>query len=134
MKKDQDYIVKIEKAISEKYGEKAIQHPKAEWNDEKEKEYLLQLKEIHKKELKHCKAAERVEKEGFFISKKLINKRNNRICPICSTYSFDSRDDLYMKKFECCFNCFVKWVEDREERWQNGWRPNQGEKVNGNDL
>ena len=27
--------------ISQKYGKEAIQHPKADWTDEKEKEYLI---------------------------------------------------------------------------------------------
>ena len=37
-----------EQAIIEKYGEKTIQHPKKEWNDEKEKEYLEDLKGFYK--------------------------------------------------------------------------------------
>ena len=39
MKKDLNEIAKYEIAISRKYGKEAIQHPKAEWDDEKEKEY-----------------------------------------------------------------------------------------------
>ena len=41
MSKDPDYIVKVEQAIAKKYGEEAVQHPKKDWTDEKEKEYLL---------------------------------------------------------------------------------------------
>ena len=37
--------------------------------------------------------------------------------------SFKSNDDVYMTKFGCCFKCYVQWVEDREERWKTGWRP-----------
>ena len=48
-KKDPNYVVKIEKAISEKYGEEAIKNPKNDWNPDKEKEYLQQLKEKEKK-------------------------------------------------------------------------------------
>jgi len=43
-KKSDEYIAKLEKAIAEKYGEETIRHPKAEWDDEKEKEYLKELK------------------------------------------------------------------------------------------
>jgi len=129
MKKDQDYVIKVEKAIAEKYGIKTIQHPKAEWDDEKEKNYLQQLKEMYKNSLKKKENVERIEKDGFFISKKLINRESKRNCPVCDIYSFSFRDDLYMNKFECCFNCYVQWVEHREERWLNGWRPNfKGEK------
>lgn len=30
-------------------------------------------------------------------------------------------------KFGCCNLCFVYFVEDREERWNSGWRPSQEE-------
>ena len=84
---------------------------------------------MYKNSLKKKENAERIEKDGFFISKKLINRESKRNCPVCDIYSFSFRDDLYMNKFECCFNCYVQWVEHREERWLNGWRPNfKGEK------
>ena len=35
-KKDPNYVVKLEKAIAEKYGEETIQNPKKNWNEEKE--------------------------------------------------------------------------------------------------
>ena len=133
-KKDQEYIVKVERAIAEKYGNEAVQHPKSWWNDEKEEDYLIQIKEIYKKDIKKRESKERVEKDGFFVSKKLINRETKRNCPICDAYSFSRKDDLYMNKFDCCFNCYIQWVEDREERWQNGWRPNLKEKNNGNNV
>ena len=37
--KDPNYIVKVEKAIAEKYGEEAIDNPKRHWTDEKEKKF-----------------------------------------------------------------------------------------------
>ena len=61
------------------------------------------------------------------MSKKLLNKDNNRSCPVCSTYSFDTRDNVYMIKYNCCRICYIKLVEGREERWTTGWRPNKGE-------
>ena len=42
MDKDLNRIAAIEKAIKEKYGDAAVVHPRAEWNDEKEKKYLVQ--------------------------------------------------------------------------------------------
>ena len=47
-------------------------------------------------------------------------------CPVCDTYSFNVKDDVYMNKFQCCWKCYIQWVEDREDRWQSGWRPNNG--------
>ena len=36
----------------------------------------------------------------------------------CKRYSFNLKDDVYMNKFECCFECYIKYVEGREELWQ----------------
>ena len=122
--KDPHYTAKIEHAIAEKYGQETIQNPKSNWDPEKEKEYLEQIEKQAKKEIKIEQKSEKVLKDGFLINKKLINKKSNRQCPICSAYSFSKRDDLYMNKFECCFKCYIQHVEDREERWKEGWRPN----------
>jgi len=88
---------------------------------------LKQLKKIAKKQNKVEDKTEKILFDGFLIEKKLINKErnNNRQCPICSAYSFSKRDDLYMNKFECCFKCYIQYVEGREERWQSGWRPDK---------
>ena len=123
--KDPNYVVKVEKAIADKYGEETIQNPKANWSDEKEKEYLSQLKEIYYSEGDDA-FVEEEQVNGVFIAKKLLNKESNRSCPVCKAYSFKSNDDVYMTKFDCCEKCFVQWVEDREERWLKGWRPNNG--------
>ena len=122
-KKDPNYVVKVEKAIAEKYGNDTIQNPKKYWTEEKEKEYLSQLKEFHK-ERDDSEDYNTDEINGVFIPKKLLNKESDRSCPICKTYSFKSIDDVYMTKFDCCFKCYVQWVEGREERWLKGWRPN----------
>ena len=125
-KKDQNYIANVEKAIAQKYGTDTIQNPKSNWTDEKEREYLSQLKKFSENERRQQDQEEKVETNGYFISKKLLNKETNRTCPVCDTYSFDLKDDVYMSKFECCRKCYIQWVEDREERWATGWRP-QGE-------
>ncbi len=122
--KDLNEIVKIEKAIAQKYGEDEIANPKHYWNEEKEKAYIEQLKELSQIEKRNDKD-QKIEVDGIFISKKLLTKDTNRTCPICSVYSFDLKDDLYMNRFECCQKCYVQWVEGREERWKTGWRPNK---------
>ncbi len=124
--KDLNDIVKIEKAIAEKYGEDTIMNPKYYWNEEKEKAYIEQLKELSQVEKNNDKD-QKINVDGVFISKKLLNKDSNRTCPICSTYSFDLKDDLYMNRFECCQKCYIQWIEGREERWKTGWRPNKNE-------
>jgi len=124
-KRKPNNIAAIEKAIAEKYGSETIVNPKSGWSEEKEKEYLEQLKELSLKEQRQKEQTDKIEKDGFFVGKHLISKKKERNCPVCDIYSFDMRDDLYMNKFECCFKCFIQWVEHREERWQKGWRPNK---------
>lgn len=122
-KKDLNYIANIEKAISEKYGADTVQNPKNLWSKEKEEQYLLQIKKLQEKADRLQQKIEKVELSGFLISKKLLNKDSNRTCSVCNTYSFDSKDDVYTNKFDCCFKCYIQHVEDREERWLKGWRP-----------
>jgi len=121
MNKDPNYPVKVEKAIAKKYGEDTVQHPKKNWNDNKEKEYLSQIKEFHSRSEQ---TTSEVEIDGVLISKKLITKESNRSCPVCNVYSFKSKDDVYMSKFDCCEKCYIQWIEGREDRWLKGWRPN----------
>ncbi len=121
-------IARLEKAISERWGEETIQNPKADWSEDKEKEYLEQIKELTKKTNQSKRAEEKVEIDGVFVSSKLIKKsKSNRSCPVCKIYSFDKKDDVYMNKYECCFKCYLAWVEDREDRWLEGWRPSEEE-------
>jgi len=118
-------IARYEVAISKKYGKEAIKHPKADWDDEKEKDYQQQIKDLYEKEKHQQEKNEKIEIDGFLISKKLFNKDSNRNCPVCQAYSFELRDDVYMAKFNCCFKCYIKWVDGREERWKTGWRPKE---------
>mgnify|MGYP003142455162 CR=1 FL=1 len=111
--KDPDHLIKVEKAIQEKYGDEAIQNPKANWDPEKEKDFLNQIREIAKTE----KPKEKVEVDGVLMPKKLFTKESERTCPVCKVYSFEMKDDLYMAKFKCCFKCYIQHVEGREEKW-----------------
>lgn len=122
--KDPNYVVKIEKAIAEKYGTETILNPKSLWNEDKEKEYLEQVKELNQKQTILEDKEHKVDFDGVFISKKLLNRESNRTCPVCSIYSFSLEDDVYMNRFKCCHKCYVQYVEGREERWNSGWRPN----------
>ena len=118
-------IAKFEQAIAKKYGPEAVENPRKYWNDEKEKEYQEQLKKLAKKERLNEEKDDKVEQDGFLISKKLLNKETTRrVCPVCKTYSFKIKDDVFMNKFDCCYSCYIQWVDDREERWEKGWRPN----------
>ncbi len=122
MSKDPNYAIKVEKAIAEKYGQEAVVNPKSQWDDDKEEQYLSELKSNYR----HDKSeSEKEDLDGVLISKELLNRESKRSCPTCNTYSFKSVDDLYMTKFGCCNKCYIQWVEGREERWKSGWRPNK---------
>lgn len=126
MSDKQDYIVKLEKAISQKYGEEATHNPRRFWDEDKEKEYIQQSQIEQQKFAKNAESQDKIEADGFLINKKLLNRDHNRTCPVCSRYSFHPRDDLYMNKFEACFKCYIQYIDGgREERWKNGWRPNK---------
>ena len=130
MRKDLNEIAAVEKAISNKYGVETIVNPKSTWDEQKEKEYIHQLKKIVKSEDGDAKRPSKIELNGFLVSEKLINKQSERTCPVCKVYSFDKKDDLYMNRFECCLKCYINYVEGREERWATGWRPSNLENEN----
>lgn len=121
-KKDLNEVAKIEKAIKEKYGEEAIKNPKGSWDEEKEEKYLQSLKSFHDRPKRRQQIK---EEEGYVIKNKKNNYDQERECPVCGSYSFSSRDDIYMIKFDCCFKCYIQYIEGREARWKSGWRPNK---------
>jgi len=122
MEKNLNEIAKYEKAIKDKYGSEAIQNPKRSWDEEKEKSYLEDLKKFYDKKEKQ---KNKKSVEGFEIIEKKTNVPVERSCPVCGAFSMSTRDDLYMSKFQCCFNCYIQYVDGREERWKTGWRPNK---------
>ena len=130
---DPNFVVKVERQIEKRWGSEAIENPKKHWTPEKEKKHSEEVKEFYKRQAFRDIKNSKEKFKGFLISKKLLTKENERECPVCESYSFSSKDDLYMARFECCFKCYVEWVEDREERWESGWRPTK-EQINGNNT
>ena len=126
MSKELNKIAAIEKAIAEKYGKETIQNPRSGWNEEKEKEYLTQARDFYNKQIKNEEWQEKVDVNGIKISKKLLNRESLKSCPVCGSFPKKSMDDVCLVKFECCSNCYIKYVEDREEKWLKGWRPENG--------
>ncbi len=120
---DPNYIAAVEKAISEKYGKDTVQDFRSRWQEEKEKTYLNQLKDRTKSIGRKSKKYSSLKDGSIEIKKPVKEQSANRTCPVCKTYSFSQKDDLYMNRFQCCFTCYVDFVEDRTERWKDGWRP-----------
>ena len=128
MDKDPNHIPKLEKAIAQKYGAETVDNPRKFWDDAKEQQYIEQSKLTVEKLRKNEAQVEKVETDGFLINKKLLSRDANRDCPVCEKYSFNVDDNLYMNKYQCCRRCYIRWVEDREERWLTGWRPDKENK------
>lgn len=54
-----------------------------------------------------------------------LTSRTPSWCPICELVmkSGSGGDDKTYFKWGCCRYCYVEFVEHREERWTDGWRP-----------
>ncbi len=113
---DQNFLLNLEREIIKKYGEEAVKNPKANWTNEKEQDYLKQIRENTSF---YEEKQEQIEIDGVLIPKKLITKKNDRICLGCNKYSHKKDDDLYLNRFKCCFICFINFVEGREQKWLN---------------
>lgn len=127
--KDFDKIAAIEKAIKQKYGKEAIVNPKSNWNEEREKDYLEQMKEHYSDLHKNESGQEKVDVNGIKISKKLLNRESLNNCPVCGSFPKKAMDDVCLVKFQCCSKCHTQYVEGREERWLKGWRPDEDYKI-----
>ena len=130
MSNDPDRIAAVEKAIAEKYGKEAVQNPKGNWNETKEKEYLKQSKAFYKKKRINDEWQEKVDVNGIKISKKLLTRESLKNCPVCGSFPKKSMDDVCLVKFECCNNCYIQYIEGREEKWLKGWRPDESKQKN----
>jgi len=121
--KDLNYIAGLEKAIKKKYGEEAITNPASLWDEDKEREYLEQLKGFIEKQRKRESQAEPENVNGILITKKLLNRDRRINCTTCGEMIRRINDDVYLIKYDCCEQCYINYVEDREKRWLKGWRP-----------
>ena len=121
--KDINYVAGLEKAIKKKYGEEAIENPAKFWDQKKEKDYLLQLEEFIQKQKKFEASTDLENVDGILVSRKLLNKEGILNCLTCSKKIKTINDDIYFTKFDCCETCYIRYVEGREQRWLEGWRP-----------
>ena len=125
MSTDYDHIAAVERAIAEKYGSEAVENPRSKWDEEKEKEYLQQMQELYSKQKKNEESKEKIEINGIKVSKKLLNREQLRSCPVCGRFPRKSLDDVCLIKYDCCSKCYIQYVDGREQRWKEGWRPNE---------
>jgi len=50
-------------------------------------------------------------------------KLNTLFCSICDYLMTTHEDQFSQEKFDCCHDCYLKWVESRKSEWEEGWRP-----------
>tara|TARA_R110001592_G_scaffold20460_16_gene82948 strand:- start:542 stop:928 length:387 start_codon:yes stop_codon:yes gene_type:complete len=124
-KKDLNDIAVIEQAIAKKYGKEAIKNPRADWDENKEQEYLQQMRALYQRTTKNDEWQEKVDVNGIKVTKKLLNRESLKSCSVCGKFPKSTMDDVCHIKFDCCNNCYIEYVEDREDRWIEGWRPNE---------
>lgn len=124
---DYNKIAAIEHEMEKKFGPEAVKHPRADWTIEDEKEYITQTSDLHDKLSKLQSEKTYINKKGYLISKKLLNEDVNKIenCEFCNKYRllFTVDDDINLNKYGCCRDCYYNFVDGREERWHEGWRP-----------
>lgn len=46
-------------------------------------------------------------------------------CPICEWIMRAPKSGSMYYRFGCCEDCYIQFVEGREERWTSGWRPDR---------
>ena len=67
--------------------------------------------------------------ESIVIGITIANKSTAGItCDVFLDALGGASDDVYIVKYQCCFDCFVNYVDNREERWLSGWRPEKADK------
>lgn len=114
---DPKQIPALEKAVEQKYGEKAIMDPSSLWTPEKEKAYLDQVKAVERYYRQQPNENYK-DQGGFILKEKLLNKRSFKNCSCCGQQAYKAEDEVYMTKYEYCSKCFIKHIEGRETKWQ----------------
>jgi hypothetical protein len=44
-------------------------------------------------------------------------------CPLCECVMKGTKSIATYYDFQCCVNCWIEWIDGREEKWKSGWRP-----------
>ena len=64
-----------------------------------------------------------INRNIVFIDKTKSN--DDFFCKICSYCLVTKNDFDSNKNYNCCYECFLKFVECRKKDWDNGWRPDK---------
>lgn len=110
----------LENVFREKYGPMSLVDIGAFWNTQKDKI----LKEYLRIEQKYFLSKEdNYFKFGSILFSNKFSSKENKCCLVCGRYNYKARDLKTFSLFRTCFDCHVRHIEGREERWKAGWRP-----------
>lgn len=111
--KKKDNADKIVSAIKEKYGPDVDIAPREEWDQEKERRYLEDLKKI-----KDCEDLEEVDEGEYKTIKRIIETDKNNVCHKCGKYGLKRNDDVYLGKYGFCAECYIKFYQGSAAWWE----------------
>ena len=61
----------------------------------------------------------------IFVNKTEQITKDTFFCELC-TCILNSKDDFDIsKKYQCCHDCYLTFIEARKKEWENGWRPDK---------
>ena len=61
------------------------------------------------------------------MAEDLSSLRVPGFCPICDQPMKGTKSTACYYDWGTCFFCFIEFIEDREQRWKDGWRPSPEE-------
>lgn len=56
----------------------------------------------------------------------MSEERSSRVpmwCPYCRGLMKGNKSNGTWYDWGCCIQCYIEYIEDREQRWKDGWRP-----------
>ena len=54
-------------------------------------------------------------------------KKERFYCTVCEFPLLTSKDFEKDSEYECCYSCYLQFVEVRRKEWKNGWRPKKAD-------
>lgn len=110
--KKANFLAALEREITKKYGEDAAKNIRSFWSDEKEEEYITQLKLEAEKETEYYR-----QKREQMGPDSLFTKRETLICEVCGEVSHGGVS-VYHDTYGCCKRCYLTYVVGEEDRWE----------------
>lgn len=64
--------------------------------------------------------------QGFLVVKSVDGSEPVPLfCSVCQFPNSSAEDSISHRQYGCCSMCRLKWADVHQEKWMNGWRPDQ---------